>query len=233
MKQAIPYYRVSTKRQGESGLGLEAQQKSISRFAQEQGYLLLTAYTDIETGSADSRPMLEAALRLCRKKKATLLIAALDRLSRRVSFIANLMESNVEFVVIDDPWADEFKLHMNAAYAQRELKENRKRTKAALAAAKARGVQLGRYGKEVLSQLNREKAYLFACAMQPLIEKLEKNGFVTVRAITGELNKRKVPTFQNKGKKWHVRTVHSLIHKIKESSNMEKEIRKPSTRINP
>lgn len=214
MKQAIPYYRVSTERQGRSGLGLDAQQQAIEQFAKAHGYTLLPEFTEVESGARNVRPVLKEAIEACRRQDAVLLIAKLDRLARNVAFVASLMESEVRFVVADHPWVDDIILHILAAFGQYERKMNSERTKAALAAAKARGVQLGRYGKEVLSAQNRQQADDFALAMKPVLEKLRQKGFTTVRGIAKELNRRRVSTFRKGRHKWHPATVHKLLGRL-------------------
>src|SRR4051794_1999837 len=138
----IAYYRVSTDRQGASGLGLEAQRATVLRhLATDQ---LAAEYTEVESGKKHTnRPQLLAALQECRKRRATLVIAKLDRLGRNVAFISALMESGAEFVCCDNPHANRLMLHMLAAFAEHEREQISQRTKAALAAAKARGVKLG------------------------------------------------------------------------------------------
>ena len=132
----VAYYRVSTDRQGRSGLGLEAQRAAI------RGYLGQATpsaeFTEIETGKRNDRPELERALALCRKRKAKLVIAKLDRLSRNLAFIAALMDSGVEFVAVDNPHATRLTLHILAAVAEHAREMIAERTKAALQAAKAR-----------------------------------------------------------------------------------------------
>jgi DNA invertase Pin-like site-specific DNA recombinase len=218
MKQAVPYYRVSTDRQGESGLGLDAQQHAIKTFAAVHGYRLLSGFTEIESGADKARPILQKALQACRKHKAVLVIAKLDRLSRNVAFISNLMESEIEFIAVDSPWVEDLYLHIQAAFAQHERMMNSRRTKAALAQAKLRGVQLGRFGKEVLSRRNRQASLDFALALKPLIEELRGQGFQTIRQLRDELNRRRVATFHGNGHRWHIGTVHRLFrHYIQES----------------
>lgn len=143
MADFVAYYRVSTDRQGISGLGLDAQRESVMRFlGQDQS--LAAAFTEIESGRRDAnRPQLHAALAECRKRRATLLIARLDRLARNVAFIANLMESGVDFVAVDMPTANRLTIHILAAVAEHEREMISARTKAALAQAKARGKKLG------------------------------------------------------------------------------------------
>src|ERR1700720_1769287 len=154
--QFAAYYRVSTDRQGKSGLGIEAQQAAV------RGYLGQATpsaeFTEIETGKRNDRPELERALALCRKRKAKLVIAKLDRLSRNLAFIAALMDSSVEFVAVDNPHATRLTLHILAAVAEHEREMIAQRTKAALQAAKVRGVRLGRNGVENLAPAYRAAA---------------------------------------------------------------------------
>ncbi len=143
MTDFVAYFRVSTDRQGTSGLGLDAQRASVERFL-APGQTLAATFTEIESGRRDrNRPQLHAALAECRRRRATLLIARLDRLARNVAFIANLMESGVDFVAVDMPTANRFTIHVLAAYAEHEREMISARTKAALAQAKARGKRLG------------------------------------------------------------------------------------------
>src|SRR5581483_10028207 len=131
--------RVSTVRQGESGLGLEAQRAAVEAFARQHGGTIMASYVEVETGKRSDRPELAKALAAARKAKATLLIAKLDRLARNVAFIAAMMEAGVEFVACDQPFASRLTLHILAAVAEDEARRISERTKAALAAAKARG----------------------------------------------------------------------------------------------
>lgn len=215
MKKAVAYYRVSVDRQGKSGLGLEAQQMAVERFAGTQGYDIAAEYTEVESGRKNKRPQLLAALSQCRRERATLIIAKLDRLGRNVAFISSLMESKVEFLAVDNPHASRVMLHMLAAFAEHEAEQIGIRTKEALAAAKRRGVVLGKHGREVLSNENRQAADQFAEAMRPLIVELKDSGFTTVRAIRDELNYRQVPTYRASGQKWHIPNVYALIKRLK------------------
>jgi len=139
----VSYLRVSTDRQGRSGLGLEAQQAAIDGFLVPGDRLLAPPYVEVESGKNSDRPKLREALERCRKTGATLLIARLDRLARNVRFISGLMEEGVPFVACDMPTASPFMLHIYAAVAEEEARAISRRTKAALAAAKVRGVRLG------------------------------------------------------------------------------------------
>lgn len=186
--KAIAYYRVSTAKQGYSGLGLEAQQASVSAFLQTNRYELIQSYTEVESGRKNNRPQLLAAIEQCKKDKALLIIAKLDRLSRNVAFIANLMESKVKFKAIDMPEADSFILHILAAVAQREREMISQRTKEALAAAKARGIKLGTT-IQPLADHNRLLAKEEAVRLQPVIARLRDSGIVTVKALAEAMNK--------------------------------------------
>ena len=139
----IAYYRVSTAGQGRSGLGIEAQQLAVKAYLTGRDHNLIAEFTEIESGRNSDRPKLAEALALAKKQKAILVIARLDRLARNVVFIASLMESSVEFIACDMPQATPFTLHIMAAVGEAEAKAISERTKAALAAAKERGVILG------------------------------------------------------------------------------------------
>ncbi|WP_138485395.1 recombinase family protein [Dyadobacter bucti] len=214
MKHAVAYYRVSTDRQGKSGLGLEAQHQAVHQFAQQEGYQVTAEYTEIESGKKNQRPELLAALLQCKKQKATLIIAKLDRLGRNVAFIANLMESKVEFRAVDNPHANPLMVHLLAAFAQHEREQISTRTKEALQAAKRRGVELGKHGREIESKKNAKAADQFAEMMRPIIDELEAEGFITIRGISDELNRRGVETFRDDGEQWHRTTVHRLLKRL-------------------
>jgi DNA invertase Pin-like site-specific DNA recombinase len=139
----ISYIRVSTKAQGQSGLGLEAQQAAVGSFAAQRKAAILAEYREVETGKRKDRPELAKALAHCRRAKATLVVAKLDRLARNVAFTSALMESGVDFVCCDNPTANKLTIPILAAVAEHEAEAISERTKAALAAAKARGVKLG------------------------------------------------------------------------------------------
>ncbi len=144
MSSLIAYYRVSTKKQGQSGLGLEAQQTCVANFAQSGHHNIIGAYQEIETGKKAERPELRKALAHAKRKKAVLVIAKLDRLARNVHFLSGLMEAGVDFVCCDIPSANRLTLHILAAVAEDEARRISERTKAALAAYKARGGKLGK-----------------------------------------------------------------------------------------
>lgn len=218
MNKAIAYYRVSTDRQGKSGLGQEAQQEAVRLFSDRQGYQVTAHFTEVESGKKNNRPQLLAALAQCRKEKATLIIAKLDRLGRNVAFISNLMESRVEFKAVDNPHANKLMVHLLAAFAEHEREQISIRTKDALQAAIRRGVQLGKHGKEVQCHKEREAADEFAEQMRPTVEEIQRQGITTIRAMRDELNRRQIPTYRSTAQGWHIRTIHALKKRLEENS---------------
>lgn len=143
MKKIVAYYRVSTKRQGQSGLGLDGQKVAVEAYAVQEGATIIGTYTEIETGKRSDRPALARAIAHSRLAKGKLVVAKLDRLARNVAFTSALMESKVQFVAADNQHANEFTIHILAAVAEHEAKAISERTKTALKAAKARGTKLG------------------------------------------------------------------------------------------
>jgi DNA invertase Pin-like site-specific DNA recombinase len=219
VQQAIAYYRVSTARQGRSGLGIEAQRATVSRFAEVEGFELTAEFVEAESGKGadalDRRPELAAALAAGRAGKCPVIVAKLDRLSRDVAFIAGLMAQRVPFIVaelgID---ADPFMLHLYAALAEKERRLIAERTRAALQACKARGVQLGnpRNTREAASlgrEVQGESADAFAANVLPMIESLRASGVTDLRGLAGALNTRGVRTAR--GGRWHVSNVKNVI----------------------
>ncbi len=207
-KQYVAYFRVSTQRQGTSGLGLEAQRKAVIDYINGNGSKVLAEYTEVESGKRWSRPELGKALAHCKKHRATLVIAKLDRLARNVHFISGLIESRVDFVAADMPEADRAFLQMAAVFAEWEGRKISERTKAALAAAKARGVKLGVTGKERARE-NRSAANAFARKLRPVIRGLAGEGITSVRKVTEALNERGIET--PRGGRWHPTGVARLL----------------------
>lgn len=216
MKQALAYIRVSTARQGKSGLGLDAQREAIARFAQAEGFELAGEYVEVETGKGhdalDKRPELKAALDEARKIKAPVIVAKLDRLSRDVHFISGLMAQRVPFVVAELGLdADPFMLHLYAAFAEKERALISQRTKDALQRAKARGVVLGKHGREVLAPANRKAAVKRAEALADVIRTKQAEG-KGYRAIAAELNAEGYET--PRGGQWHLASVQRLVKRL-------------------
>ena len=212
MKPFIAYYRVSTDRQGRSGLGLDAQRAAVAGYIANRGELV-AEYTEIESGKrSDNRPELAAALAACRQKRAVLVIARLDRLARNVHFISGLMESKAEFVAVDMPDANAFTIHMLAAVAEHERVMISQRTRAALAIAKARGTRLGNpraaLAAPIAHQANRRQADVFALPLRPLLESMRGQG-QTLQAIADEMNRRGIKTAR--GGLWRAQTVKNLL----------------------
>lgn len=211
MKNAVAYYRVSTERQGESGLGLEAQQASVKEFVRFKDYVLINEFTEIESGAKKKRPVLMQALEYCKRNKCTLIIAKLNRLGRNVALISALMESNVDFLCVDLPEANRFVIHIMAAVAEYQREEISSNTKAALQAAKKRGVRLGKNGA-ALAKSNKEKSVHFALTLKPVILRIIDDGYKTIESITTELNRRKIASYRPSGH-WHKSTVHNVMRK--------------------
>ncbi|GJE81239.1 recombinase family protein [Methylorubrum thiocyanatum] len=223
---AVAYFRVSTKRQGRSGLGLEAQREAVERFARDQGYTLLSTFTEVETGKGsdalEARPQLAAAIRDAKLRNCPVLVAKLDRLSRDVHFISGLMRTRVPFVVTElGPDADPFMLHIYAALAEKEAKVISERTKHALAAARARGTKLGNpNGAAHLKGLGNGSAVeaLKAGAMERaeglsgIIAGIKAEGITSANGIAGALNARHIAT--PRGGKWTARSVLNVMGRI-------------------
>jgi DNA invertase Pin-like site-specific DNA recombinase len=220
----IAYYRVSTPRQGRSGLGLEAQQRAVRDHLNGGKWRIVAEYVEIESGKrADNRPKLADALKACRAHGAKLIIAKLDRLSRNVAFISNVMEAGVDFEAIDFPQANRLTIHILAAVAEHEARMISERTKAALAAAKRRGVKLGgvRSGHRPFTsrvqamgvKANSTNAQRRAADMQPIIAELQAAGFQSRSAIAAELNARSVPTMSGTGS-WQATSVGRLLARL-------------------
>ncbi len=211
----ITYHRVSTKRQGESGLGLEAQRDAISSYLVGGTGKLLNEFIEIESGNRKDRPELSKALELCKLTGSTLLISKIDRLARNVHFISSLMESGVDFIAADNPNANRLTVHILAAVAEDEARRISERTKAALKAAKARGVRLGGdrgYRPEgrperALKTLI-ENANEFALSIKPIIGNIRENGQNSFREIAIELNKRGIKSARNG--QWHASSVRNI-----------------------
>lgn len=211
----IAYYRVSTDRQGRSGLGMEAQREAVTRYLNGGNWQLLEEFVEVESGKRDdNRPQLAAALAACRKHKATLVIAKLDRLARNVAFIANLMDSKAEFVAVDFPTANRLTLHIMAAFAEHEREMISARTKAALAVRKAQGARLGNRTNLAFAQAKggaavKREADVFAANVLPVIERIKATGATSYNAIAKALNDRGVKTA--KGGTWAAATVRNVM----------------------
>src|SRR5215203_2158516 len=198
----VSYLRVSTGKQGKSGLGLEAQRKAVEDYLNGGRWQLLAEFVEVESGKREDRPKLAEALALCRLHGATLVIAKLDRLSRDAHFLLGLQKAGVRFVAADMPEANEMVVGIMAVVAQAERKMISARTKAALAAAKARGVQLGNpenlrnhdLGRAKGRARKTEKARARAADLKPILADLRASGAASLRAMAAGLNERGIPT---------------------------------------
>jgi DNA invertase Pin-like site-specific DNA recombinase len=212
--RAVAYLRVSTGRQGKSGLGLEAQREAVASYAVAQGCEVVAEFVEVETGKGanalSKRPQLLAALAEAKRSKARLIIAKLDRLARNVHFISGLMETRVDFVVADMPHADRFRLHLEAVIAEDEARRISERTKDALAAAKAKGTVLGANGKALAAQ-NKAAAAERVAPIAPLLSELRAQG-LSMRQIVATLNAREVPS--PAGGKWHLANLHRALGRL-------------------
>jgi DNA invertase Pin-like site-specific DNA recombinase len=219
MGPIVSYIRVSTGKQGRSGLGIEAQREAIARFAATEGREVLAEFVEVETGKGndalDRRPKLAEALAKAKKAKAPVLVAKLCRLSRDVAFISGLMAQRVPFIVAElGADADPFMLHIYAALAEKERALIAARTRAALAQKKARGALLGNRTNLQDAQAkgvaaNRQAADAFAANVLPIVRQIQASGATTYRAIAAALNNRGVRTAR--GGAWHDSTVRNLV----------------------
>lgn len=216
-RQFISYIRVSTKGQGESGLGLEAQQSAVAAYVKNQGGVLVREYREVESGKQNDRPALLAAMAHAKRNAATLVVAKLDRLSRNATFLSQLLDADVDFVACDNAIANKLTIRILAAVAQEEREQISKRTKAALAAAKARGMQLGsnrpghwtkdrnakrlealERGRLTTAKAKREQAQQEYADLMPLMQQLRESGssFSQIAAALneqGHKTRRRVP----------------------------------------
>jgi DNA invertase Pin-like site-specific DNA recombinase len=218
VRQAIAYYRVSTQRQGRSGLGIEAQKAAVQRFAEAEGIELIAEHVEIETGKGanalDRRPKLAAALDQARKSKYPILVAKLDRLSRDVHFISGLMAHRVPFIVAElGADVDPFLLHLYSAIAEKERALISQRTRAALAAKKAQGIKLGNpraaEAAPKAHAAHRAAADRFATNILPIVREIQSAGRTSLREIAAALNARGVRTAR--GGLWGSSSVRNVL----------------------
>ena len=218
VSKVVAYFRVSTKKQGKSGLGLEGQQAAVADFIRQHGGKQIGEYVEVETGKSKNRPELLKAIAHAKRSKARLVVAKLDRMARNVAFTSALMEAKVDFVACDNPHANKFTIHILAAVAEHEAEQISERTKAALAAAKRRGVKLGSHrpghwegrenrrqaglakAREVAAQLHRQAADESYSDLMPIIREMQQKG-ESLQAIADELNEQGHTT--RRGKPWN------------------------------
>ena len=218
----IAYLRVSTAKQGRSGLGLEAQQEAVNLHVHREGGEILAQYVEVESGKKGTgdRPQLAGALEHCRLTGATLIIAKLDRLSRDAHFLLALQRSSVQFLCADMPQANELTVGIMALVAEEERKAISRRTKEALAAAKARGVKLGcpngaahlrAYGNTAAVGAVKAGAEKHASTLKETIQAIKTAGITSYSGIANELNSRRIAT--PRGGKWYATSVERLVRR--------------------
>jgi DNA invertase Pin-like site-specific DNA recombinase len=226
--KVIAYYRVSTKKQGKSGLGLEGQKSAVADHIRQHGGKLVAEYMEVETGKRKDRPELLKATAHAKRSKARLVVAKLDRLARNVAFTSALMETNVDFVACDNPHANKFTIHILAAVAEHEAEQISQRTKAALAAARRRGVKLGSArpghweGRDHLRHAGLKKARKAAAEalrqgfqeeyvdLFPVVSGLRRKG-ESLQTIANELNDMGHTT--RRGKPWNRMQVSRVLQR--------------------
>jgi DNA invertase Pin-like site-specific DNA recombinase len=217
----VSYYRVSTSRQGRSGLGIEAQKRSVSDYLNGGDWDLIGEFVEVESGKIDARPQLQSALAQCELTGATLVVAKLDRLSRNVAFLAALQDSGTKFVAADMPEANELTIHIMAAVAQAERKAISRRTKEALAAAKARGVRLGGHrgnqadlqkGPAVASRKRSQAAAERADKVMRQIVAIRAAGASSLRQVASQLDQRGIGA--PRGGRWSAAQVKAVVDRI-------------------
>ncbi|MCJ7995252.1 recombinase family protein [Rhizobium cremeum] len=227
--QYVSYLRVSTKEQGRSGLGLEAQREAVATYLTGQGAKLACEFIEVESGKRTDRPKLAEALTMCRALGARLVVAKIDRLARNVHFVSGLMESGVDFVAADMPSVNRLTIHVLAAVAEEEARAISKRTKDALAAAKARGKKLGgtRHRKETgevvmtltddmrkeAAHVRSQKAHRRASDVLPIVAAIrtEIGSDASLGAIAKALTERGVKTPSGRGAEWSAVQVSRLL----------------------
>ncbi|MCA8228423.1 recombinase family protein [Burkholderia vietnamiensis] len=223
----VAYYRVSTARQGASGLGLDAQREAVARYLNGGEWELVGEFTETETGKGanalEKRPQLRAALELCKRRGATLIIAKLDRLARNVHFVSGLLETGCDFVAADMPQANKVMIQMHAVMAEWERDQISKRTKDALAAAKARGVKLGTAGAANLKpnvEARQRAADAFAGKLAGMVAGFRARN-LSQRDMVAELNALGIKTA--KGGQWHRGQLCRLLERI-DAAKMRQQV---------
>lgn len=213
-KSFILYRRVSTVRQGQSGLGLESQEETVRRYVTGQNGTVVGEFVEVESGKNNDRPQLTLALNECRRLKATLVVAKLDRLSRNAEFLLRLQNGNVDFVCCDCPNVDRFTVGILALVAQRERELISERTKSALQAAKKRGVRLGtknpdRQVRLMMEGYKRDRQS-FLNRVRPIVDELKASGVKTLSELALCLTRRAIPTRTGKTV-WFGSTVKTVL----------------------
>ena len=218
----VSYLRVSTQKQGQSGLGLEAQRKAVDDYLNGGDWTVIEEVVEIESGKNNKRPKLNEAIQLCKASGATLVVAKIDRLTRDAAFLLNLKDAGIDFIAADMPEANRLTIGIMALVAEQEREAISKRTKEALAAAKARGVQLGAYrdgvyvggkgSRDTAKNASEARTALYkrrSAEKLPMIAKVDPDGSLSLRQIAEKLNELSVPTISEKGS-WSANSVRRL-----------------------
>jgi DNA invertase Pin-like site-specific DNA recombinase len=218
----VSYLRVSTQKQGQSGLGLEAQRKAVDDYLNGGDWTVIEEVVEIESGKNNKRPKLNEAIQLCKASGATLVVAKIDRLTRDAAFLLNLKDAGIDFIAADMPEANRLTIGIMALVAEQEREAISKRTKEALAAAKARGVQLGAYrngvyvggkgSRDTAKNASEARTALYKrryAEKLPMIAKVDPDGSLSLRTIAQKLNELSVPTISGKGS-WSANSVKRL-----------------------
>jgi DNA invertase Pin-like site-specific DNA recombinase len=225
----VAYYRVSTKKQGASGLGLEAQSAAVRNYLnlhKDSTWRLIAEFTEVETGKNDDRKELEKAFAMAKVHRASLIIAKLDRLARSVRKVSNLMDDGVRIIAVDSPTATEFGINIKAAMDQEEAERASIRTREALAALKARGVKLGgdhgiskfaKQGSIAGAKARSANADEFAHSMRFIVDAIRKEGVSGAAAIARKLNEQEHPA--RRGGQWSVMQVERLLQRLQKMNS--------------
>ena len=216
MSRFVAYLRVSTEKQGEQGHGINAQRQAIQNYLAASNSELLDEYVEVESGKKNDRPELKKAINRCKTSRSTLIIAKLDRLSRNMAFIANLMDAGIDFIACDNPFANRLTIHILAAIAEHEREMISRRTREALAAAKAKGIQLGGYRGTTLTDGIRQdalsarwtKSQEYSANVIPVIREQLKAGY-SLNATARFLNQQRIVTVR--GGKWTAKSVSRVV----------------------
>lgn len=223
MCRVAAYYRVSTGKQGRSGLGLDAQMKAVRSLCEGRRWEIVSEFTEVESGKNNDRPELKAALNYSRLTGVKLVVAKLDRLSRDAAFTLQLRNSGVDFTCADNPDVNRLTIGLLAVINEDERERISERTKSALAAAKARGIRLGNpngaaalrragLGNSASLVAIKSNADVFAEGLRGTLDSIKKEGMVSLSAIAKELNDRHIKTAR--GGKWHASSVKNLIRRL-------------------
>ena len=216
MNRFVAYLRVSTEKQGEQGHGISAQRQAIQNYLAASNGELLDEHVEVESGKKNDRPELKKAINRCKTSRSTLIIAKLDRLSRNMAFIANLMDAGIDFIACDNPFANKLTIHILAAIAEHEREMISRRTREALAAAKAKGVQLGGYRGTTLTDKIRQdalesrwtKSKEYSANVIPMIREQLKAGY-SLNATARILNQQRIVTVR--GGTWTAKSVSRVV----------------------